>query len=100
MNRIIAYVRGVFSSVSLTGRMYFVGYDRVCLPRLVRRIIARSRLHRAWLNGHMGLFEQDGRPHGVCDREWYNYRKGPNTNVARTRSALSILLHPYSYVVN
>lgn len=96
MNRFIAYIREVISSGSLAGRMYFVGYAGLALSRGLRRLIARSELHRAWLNGHMGLFEEAGRPHGVCDREWYSYRKGRHQVVATPRQILSTLLHPYS----
>ncbi|WP_060192530.1 hypothetical protein [Burkholderia ubonensis] len=97
MNRFFAFIREVISSGSLAGRMYFIGYAGLSLSRVLRKLIARSRLHRAWLNGHMGLFEEAGRPHGVCDREWYSYRKGRNQVVATPRQILSTLLRPFAH---
>ncbi|ATG38002.1 MAG: hypothetical protein HEP70_19955 [Rhodobiaceae bacterium] len=41
-------------------RAYLSGYSGRVLPRRVRRLIAGSELHRAWLLGYMGFFEQDG----------------------------------------
>lgn len=40
--------------------VYLAGYQRRTLPRWVRRIIARSPLHTAWLSGFHGRFEEAG----------------------------------------
>lgn len=96
MKRFTAYIHAVLTSGSLVSRMYFLGYAGLSLSRGIRRLIAGSTLHRAWMNGHMGLFEEAGRPHGVCDREWYSYRKGRNQVVATPRQVLCTLLHPYA----
>lgn len=50
-------------------RVYMQGYYGHVYPRLVRRLFAGSVLHRAWLAGHMGVFKQEGRHHGVADRD-------------------------------
>ena len=56
-------------------RVYMQGYYGYVYPRLVRRLFAGTVLHRAWLAGHMGVFEQDGRHHGVADRDNVQNRK-------------------------
>ncbi len=39
---------------------YLVGYGGWIMPRLLRRVTARSECHRAWLLGHLGYFEEGG----------------------------------------
>jgi len=41
-------------------RAYLHGYARQPAPRWLRRSIARSEIHRAWLAGYLGFFESDG----------------------------------------
>ena len=48
-------------------RAYLTGYSGRIMPRQVRRMIGGSELHRAWLLGHMGIFEQDGVRHGPAN---------------------------------
>lgn len=43
-------------------RAYLAGHSGRVMPRQVRRILAGTELHRAWLLGSMGFFEQDGNP--------------------------------------
>ena len=59
----------------LAHRVFLYGYHGNVYPRFVRRLFARTLLHRAWLTGHMGVFEQEGRPHGVADRDNVQHRK-------------------------
>jgi hypothetical protein len=59
---------------AIAHRFYLHGYHGRVLPRLVRRIIARTLFHRGWLAGHLGVFEQQGVRHGVCDRDNLQYR--------------------------
>lgn len=40
--------------------IYLAGYDGWIVPRLLRRVTARSECHRAWLLGHLGYFEEGG----------------------------------------
>lgn len=47
---------------------YLKGYQQHLWPRWLRRLIVGTELHRAWLSGHMGVFEPGG---SVCAREWY-----------------------------
>lgn len=53
-------------------RAYLAGYTGRHIPRAIRRVFAGSALHRAWLLGSMGFFEQDGvrygpaRPYGIA----------------------------------
>ena len=54
--------------------VYLVGYGGTCPPRWLRRRLACTELHRAWLAGFMGIYT-DSRPRGVCDRATYRYRK-------------------------
>lgn len=48
---------------SLSGFAFFLGYDRIVLPRQVRYMLSRSEFHRAWLRGYTGswLFNIDER---------------------------------------
>ncbi|GGB09138.1 hypothetical protein GCM10011491_41370 [Brucella endophytica] len=41
-------------------RFYLYGYQGKALSRLLRKLIAGSEVHRAWLLGYLGFFEQDG----------------------------------------
>lgn len=41
-------------------RVYLIGHSGRILPRRLRKLIARSEIHRAWLLGYMGFFEQGG----------------------------------------
>lgn len=41
-------------------RVYLIGHDGKVMPRLLRKLLARSEIHNAWLLGYMGFFEQDG----------------------------------------
>lgn len=45
-------------------RIYLHGYGGGCLPRWLRRRIGGTELHRAWLLGHMGFFEEAGVRYG------------------------------------
>lgn len=48
-------------------RIYLYGYQRGYLPRWMRRIIARTELHRAWLSGYHGRFEEAGVSYGPAN---------------------------------
>ncbi|SDG53131.1 hypothetical protein SAMN04488117_1327 [Celeribacter baekdonensis] len=43
---------------------YLRGYAGRTFPRPIRRLVAGSALHRAWLLGHLGFFEQEGTRYG------------------------------------
>lgn len=60
--------------ISFAHRFYLHGYHGHLLPRLVRKLIARTMFHRSWLAGHMGVFEQDGVRLGVANRDSHQYR--------------------------
>lgn len=62
-------------------RMYLSGYSGRMLPVWLRRMVAGSELHRAWLSGRLGVFEQDGVRFGPAapydpSRLTGSYRKG------------------------
>jgi hypothetical protein len=40
-------------------RAYFIGYEQLFLPRRVRRVIAKSEIHRAWLAGNQDPYDSD-----------------------------------------
>lgn len=44
--------------------IYLIGYSGRTLPRWMRRKIARTELHRAWLVGYLGWFTEDGIKYG------------------------------------
>ena len=56
-------------------RLYVYGFYGGVPMRLARRLVAGSEFHRAWLAGHMGIYEQDGVRCGVADRSYHQYRK-------------------------
>lgn len=45
---------------------YLHGYQKRPTPRLVRRVLARSFLHRAWLSGKNGYFIEGDVSYGLC----------------------------------
>ncbi len=95
----IDYQHGVSTMTSLSLRFYLAGYSGLLLPRAMRRILARTKLHRAWLSGDMGVFTEE-RPEGmvacgVCDREWVQFRKGAGRAPAKLRTIAKHLLFPY-----
>lgn len=53
---------------------YFVGYQGGLPFRWVRRVLAKTDMHRSWLAGNMGSYYECGKKFGVCDRYWYSYR--------------------------
>ena len=81
-------------------RFYLAGYSGLLLPRAMRRLLARTTIHRAWLSGYMGVFQEEspegmvGR--GVCDRPTMHYRKGSNRAPAKLRTIAKHLLSPYN----
>ena len=48
----------------LLHRAYLCGYAGYALPRWARRALARTGLHRAWLLGSHGCFEEAGARYG------------------------------------
>ncbi|OWJ69589.1 hypothetical protein CDV52_15885 [Haematobacter missouriensis] len=45
-------------------RIYLAGYGGWQMPRRLRKLIAGTQAHRAWLLGVTGCFEQDGVRYG------------------------------------
>ena len=62
-------------------QIYLAGYEGHCPARWLRRLVAGTEMHRAWLSGYMGIYT-DSRRRGVCDREGFRYRSSPR-RVAR-----------------
>ena len=48
-------------------RVYLAGYRGRVMPRCLRRIAARSALHRAWLSGFTGCFDEGGISYGPAN---------------------------------
>ena len=46
---------------------YLRGQGGFEMSRFTRRLIARSELHRAWLLGSLGYFEEAGVSYGPCN---------------------------------
>lgn len=46
---------------------YLRGLDRRAFPRPLRRLVAGSELHKAWLAGWLGFIEINGYKYGPCD---------------------------------
>ena len=58
----IVLYRPAMTSIDL--RAYLAGHAQLALPHRLRKAIAGSELHRAWLVGFLGFFEQDGLAYG------------------------------------
>jgi hypothetical protein len=84
---------------SIPTRFFLLGYCGYLLPRIVRRMIAGTEYHRAWLAGDMGILRADQSPtgtkSGVCDRKTFHPRKGPHRAVATPSHLMVNLLYPY-----
>lgn len=84
---------------SLTQRLYLAGYSNLQLPRWARRVSARSVIHRAWLAGHMGVFQEDVngslRQCGVSTRNSMHYRKGEAAPASSVSKLVAHILFPY-----
>ncbi len=48
-------------------RIYLSGYGGWTMPRPLRRILARSSFHRAWLSGRNGCFVEAGIRYGPAN---------------------------------
>lgn len=90
---------GASVMTSLNLRFYLAGYSGLLLPRAMRRLLARTNLHRAWLSGDMGVFTEERAEGmvacGVCDREWTQYRKGAGRAPAKLSTIAKHLLFPF-----
>ncbi|WGK63489.1 hypothetical protein QAO71_17110 (plasmid) [Halopseudomonas sp. SMJS2] len=92
--RLKSLAKWVMSNVtaSVEQRFYVLGYDGILPASALRRIIAGTKAHRAWISGVMGVYKDEhGQHYGVCDREWTFYRVvclGQNET-----SALTIVRH-------
>lgn len=69
---------------SATMYVYFLGYKGYLMPRLIRRLFARSRLHEAWLLGYMGVYEEAGRRIGALERSWHSCRHAGGRRLLRS----------------
>lgn len=52
---------------ALMHRIYLTGYAGRQAPRWLRRALARTELHRAWLSGIDGRFEEAGVSYGPAN---------------------------------
>ena len=68
-------------SKAINQEFYLYGYQQKFISRRLRKMIAGTELHRAWLAGNMGVFiENDPQTLtevrcGVLQRAWYTNRK-------------------------
>lgn len=87
---------------TLSQRFYFAGYSQLQLPRSLRRVFAQTAIHRAWLAGHMGVFqeEQDGcvTQCGVSTRNNMHYRKGVGAPASSVHKIVSHILVPFGRI--
>ena len=58
----IQLYRRAMTSIYL--RAYLAGLAGQVMPSRLRKVLAGSELHRAWLVGFLGFFEQDGVAYG------------------------------------
>lgn len=48
-------------------RVYLAALNGWIMPSRLRKLVARSELHRAWLLGHMGFFHEAGIAYGPAN---------------------------------
>lgn len=63
--RIFAVLRSVRNSMLL--RIYLMGYSGKTMPRIIRKALCRSEIHRAWLTGAKGFFTEGGVSYGPAN---------------------------------
>ena len=51
----------------LNREAYILGYSGRLVPRLIRKLLARTGIHRAWQAGYNGCFTQDGIKYGLAN---------------------------------
>jgi len=42
----------------LNFKIYMYGYKGHSIPRIIRRLFAKSEFHRSWLSGYKGIFNE------------------------------------------
>ncbi|MBS1303425.1 hypothetical protein [Loktanella sp. SALINAS62] len=78
---------------SIYHRAYLHGYARQPAPRWLRRFIARSEIHRAWLAGYLGFFESDGVAYGPA----YPYPQFPDCDADEDAAATQFVDEGFPY---
>lgn len=48
-------------------QIFLQGHSGKVMPRRLRRLIAGSEIHRAWVLGYKGFFEEDGVRYGPAN---------------------------------
>lgn len=53
-------MKNLFNKIKydLAHKFYLIGYEGRTLPRLLRKILIKTELHRAWLAGKHGIFDE------------------------------------------
>jgi len=65
--RLAEFWKGCVMKNAILHRVYLHGYQQYILPRWLRRTLARTEFHRAWLSGFHGRFEEDGVMYGPAN---------------------------------
>jgi len=47
--------------------IYLLGYRQKVMPRFLRKLVAGSEIHRAWLCGYNGCFDEGGIIYGPAN---------------------------------
>ncbi len=63
----LASFLGTDHLMNLYQRVYLAGYSGRAVPRWLCRLAACGALHRAWVSGFTGCFEQDGVRYGPAN---------------------------------
>lgn len=85
---------------SLVIRFYLIGYKSTIPPRILRKLIARSDLHRAWISGWNGNFTEGDKAMGVVDRQWFRCKKAWSLSDVLQFPRLFLNPHSRSYCRN
>lgn len=65
--RLDEFWEGSVMKSAILHRVYLHGYQQCILPRWLRRTLARTGFHRAWLSGFHGRFEEAGVMYGPAN---------------------------------
>jgi hypothetical protein len=65
----------------LLHKSYLFGYKGKTPPKWLRRLVAKTMLHSAWLNGKLGIYTESGRKYHTATGHAEPERAHDETNI-------------------
>jgi hypothetical protein len=69
---------------------YIFGYNGLCFSKTARRFFAKSKIHKAWLSGHMGIYYEGDIRSSITTRLWILNRKKQTTSTFKEFALLAL----------